>query len=74
MREGILNYISTMLLVTELCHAPLFHMLFVILNGILLDLKLEIWLRMFKMARECHRLFIFGKNELLSVKNFFLRR
>ena len=63
-----------MLLVTELCHAPLFHMLFVILSGILLDLKLEIWLRMFKMVRECYRLFNFGNNELLSVKHFFLRR
>ena len=55
-----------MLFVAELCHAQAFHMLFVILSGILLDLKLEIWPRMFKMARECHLFFIF---EIIS---FFL--
>ena len=51
-----------MLFVAELCHAQAFHVFFVILSGILLDLKLEIWLRMFKMARECQRLFIFRNN------------
>lgn len=59
-----------MFFVTELslCRAQAFHMLFVILSRILLDLKLEIWLRMFKTARECHCLFSFRNNEPLSVK------
>ena len=71
---GANNHTSLLSHAQSQSQSPLFHMLFVILNGILLDLKLEIWLRMFKMARECHRLFVFGNNELLTVKNFFLRR
>lgn len=54
-------YISAMWFVTELCRVQAFHMLLVIISAISLDLKLEMWLRMFKMARERHYLFIFSK-------------
>ena len=47
--------------VTELCRAQAFHMLLELISAISLDLKLEMWLRMFKMARERHYLFIVSK-------------